>query len=342
MTPATASKRFSPHRLEKLLPILEKRPLFRVHLSQRSSFRHEFQRDPSKSSYANLRAYRAHQMTHRDVPMQPQGVFHLARFLAQAPQFLPEGFSGLRIAEFNIASENTYDAGERFEATLDHFGIPITSSIFTSGDSPIERVNVRKGDVFFSGSTYGYDDDENRVPAVQVLPLELHAEDKFDQIALVWDWDATLAHQGSEAIFQSGGLAAFEEFERLNRRNPMRKGPVAALFSSAMILRALFEESKQDSPFINVILTARGDSAARRIRATLPLWRANAPFEIDIDDFSAVTGGHKGDYLLAMTQDALKSNGRRQHPILLDDHRGNATKAVAAGFPGLVVPSTVR
>ncbi len=342
MLTSQVQPKFSASRLEAIQQQLKGRSLFRVHLSQRAVFGHEYVRDPNKSQRQNIRAYEDHQIAHRHVPMAPQGVFPLVRFLARLDRFLPESFRAFPLAEFNIASENSYGSGERFESSLDHYGIPVNSSSFTEGDSPIERVNARKGDVFFSGSKFGYDEDENRVPALRVLPVFADPNTEYDQYAIVWDWDATIAHQGSEAIFQDGGVAAFEAHELRHRRNPMRPGPVAALFGSALILRALFDEPKQTAPFINIILTARSDAAGRRVRATLPLWTQNAPFPLAIDDYNAVTGGHKGDYMRALVNGAFATNGRHLHPILLDDSGPNANKAAEAGFPAAVVPTSAR
>jgi len=74
----------------------------------------------------------------------------------------------------------------------------------------------------------------------------------------------------------------------------------------------------------------------------LPLWTQNAPFPLAIDDYNAVTGGHKGDYMRALVNGAFATNGRRLHPVLLDDSSPNANKAADAGFPAAVVPTSAR
>ena len=153
----------------------------------------------------------------------------------------------------------------------------------------------------------------------------MEADEEIDQIRIAFDGDAVIFSDESEKIFQSEGLAAFEEHERLNARKPLPEGPFAKLLSTISLVQKRF--GSDHAPIRTALVTSRNAPAHERVIRTLRVW------DIRIDEVFFMGGIRKSD--------VLKAFGAH---IFFDDqavHTDPASKLVpAARVPYKTVPAT--
>lgn len=331
-----------PARMACIQSVLDRGPLFSDAISMKAVFNHGFVPDPTKSDGENLAAFRAHQNQFVNQPMKPTGAFDWVRFTSH-PLF-SQPLPGLNhpLVVHHLATRQEYMGAERFENSLEHFGIPYLTSQFLAGDKPLNAAAAVGAKVYFTGDDSYNEAEMNTagIPPLFELPgHKINPEVFFDQFALFFDWDACVADGRSEIIYQLFGLDVFEANERINRANSMEYGPLARLFFSSLLLRSLFSEEKNSSPILLGIISARGGDALKRVRQTIAEWTVRNQFpEVPLDYVVGSAGRNKGQLMQAY----LLARRERVRAKLFDDYRGHAETAVAHGFAASVVPSEAR
>ena len=121
--------------------------------------------------------------------------------------------------------------------------------------------------------------------------LAISPDDPIDQIRIAFDGDAVIFSDESEKIFQSEGLAAFEEHERLNARKPLPEGPFAKLLSTISHVQKRF--GTDHMPIRTALVTSRNAPAHERVIRTLRAWG------VRIDEVFFMGGISKSDVLKA-------------------------------------------
>lgn len=342
-----AAFKMIPERLEALAPMIDanRGALVDIFVSSSSMFRSGYQWQANLTNEENFKRFDEHQVSHRDITPQPQGAFDAIRHLDALRHCLPPGYDGIFPVRVNLATHQSYDAGGRTERALEKFGIPYEMAFFNTGQPLLHDVAAQGGHTFFNGSLNRYsfaDAIEAGVTPIHMLPREIDPTETFEQFLWAKDWDATAAHDASEAIFQLFGLEVFTMNELMLRHKPMGLGPAAPLLISILLLRSLFPDSPNTSPLLTAFLTARGGPAGQRVRETFDDWRDTLEqwrgHGVKVDFARKLGGRHKGKTIAAMMQ----SKTHHRQAILIDDHDKHGEAAVSSGAAAGIVPNNVR
>ena len=115
--------------------------------------------------------------------------------------------------------------------------------------------------------------------------------EEINQIRIAFDGDAVLFSDESEQIYREQGLEAFEENERLQAEQPMKRGPFAKFLQTLSDIQKDFPQ--EQSPIRTALVTARSAPAHERVIRTLRAWN------VRIDEAFFLGGITKRDVLKA-------------------------------------------
>lgn len=262
-----------------------------------------------------VEAYREYQREHEDEILGKGTAFHLVEALLRLNRFDPQK----RLVEVIIMSRNSPDTGLRIFRSVEHYGLDVTRSAFSGGNSLAPYLSAYSVDLFLSK----FEQDvqaalDSGFAAAMCYPPPEGFNPDTDQIRMAFDADAVVFSEESERIFREQGLTAFEEHERQNAREPLESGPFAKLLRTLSFLQS---EVKAEKPPVRLaIVTARNSPAHERVIRTLRAW------DVNVDEAFFLGGLPKDQVLRAY----------RAH-IFFDDQHGHVALA-SRGVPAGMVP----
>jgi len=202
-----------------------------------------------------------------------------------------------REVEVIIISKNNPAMSLRITHAIEHYGLDIERSGWTSGTNTAKYLKAFKVDLFLSANKADVKKAlEYGVAAAKILPSTSRVrKSKGDQVRIAFDGDAVLFSKESEEIYQKEGLDAFIAHEKVNRENPLAQGPFAKLLMTISKIQSKFPS--EDSPIRTSLVTARGAPSHERVIKTLDLWG------VRVDEAFFLGGSEKYEILDAFGAD---------------------------------------
>jgi 5'-nucleotidase len=288
-----------------------------VALSSRALF--DFEEENRLFEAQDDRAYMQLQLQRLDVPAKPGVAFSLAKKLL--------AFNTLGSAprvEVVILSRNDPVSGLRVFRSAAHYGLPVQRGVFTRGQPPWRYLRPLAAHLFLSANEADVRSGlAAGVPAARVYPESTRASDAHPhELRIAFDGDAVLFSDEAERVFQTQGLAAFQQHETEHSGRPLAPGPFLPLLTALHALQAMPVEASGGPKALRVrtaLVTARSAPAHERAIRTLMDWR------IDIDEAMFLGGLPKGEFLREFEPD-----------FFFDDQTGHVESAALHVPAGLV------
>lgn len=264
-----------------------------------------------------LQAYCEYQVAHEKDILKPGTAFPLIKALHNL------NVGKEKLCEIIIMSKNSADTSLRIFNSIHYYNLDITRAALVDGSKIAPYLNAFSTDLFLSANKEDVQEAIDAGVAAGLIcghnDLEISPEQTVDQIRIAFDGDAVIFSDESEMIFQSQGLEAFDEHERVNASNPMAEGPFAKLLATISTVQSQFKN--ENVPIRTALITARCAPAHERVIRTLRYWN------VRIDESFFLGGIPKAD--------VLKAFGAH---IFFDDqiaHTNPASKLVPAALvPG--------
>jgi 5'-nucleotidase len=252
-----------------------------------------------------LDAYAEHQRSHEDDILEPGIAFPLVKKLlamnAGAPADAPR-------VEVVLLSRNSSDTGLRIFNSIEHFRLPISRAVFTSGEPTTPYIRPFGAQLVLSANPesvrYAL---QHGIAAATILPAKA-ATQVHDQLRIAFDGDAVIFGDESERVSQEGGLAAFHAHEISRAHEPLSGGPFRGFLAALHNLQSAFPPDH--SPIRTALVTARSAPAHKRVILTLREWG------VRLDEALFLGGRDKGPFLEAFGAD-----------IFFDDSQQNVQNA---------------
>lgn len=236
-------------------------------------------------------AYCRYQVEHEKDLLKPGNGFRLIEALLNINK-LP-GQEGR--VEVIIMSHNSPDTSLRVFHSIAHYGLDISRAVLASGASLAPYLEAFHTDLYLSADEEDVQAAINCGIAAGIIccdEIKVPGEEKkINQIRIAFDGDAVLFSDESEQIFKEKGLEAFEENERLQAENPLKKGPFAKFLKTISDIQREF--SPEQAPIRTALVTARSAPAHERVIRTLRAWN------VRIDEAFFLGGITKRDVLKA-------------------------------------------
>lgn len=236
-----------------------------------------------------LQAYLAYQVEHEKDILMPGTAFPLIRAL----QKLNDG--GEQLVEIIIMSKNSADTSLRIFNSIQHYGLDITRAALVGGNPIVPYLSAFRTDLFLSASEEDVQEAIDGGIAAGLIcshdNLSISPDEEIDQIRIAFDGDAVLFSDESEQIYQSQGLAAFEDHERRKAGEPLSEGPFAKLLTTISLVQKQLEGDK--TQIRTALVTARGAPSHERVIRTLMSWG------VRVDEAFFLGGVQKCDVLKA-------------------------------------------
>lgn len=236
-------------------------------------------------------AYCSYQVEHEKELLKPGNGFRLIEALLNINKI--SGQEGR--VEVIIMSHNSPDTSLRVFNSIAHYGLNISRAVLASGASLAPYLEAFHTDLYLSA------DEEDVQAAIDCGiaagiiccdEIKTYNDQKeISQIRIAFDGDAVLFSDESEQIYREKGLEAFEENERLQADNPLRKGPFAKFLKTISDIQREF--SPEQAPIRTALVTARSAPAHERVIRTLRAWN------VRIDEAFFLGGITKRDVLKA-------------------------------------------
>lgn len=267
-------------------------------------------------------AFEEWQAKHRDELLKPGPAFGLVKKLLDINNRLPAGARQFKVV---LMSRNSSETGMRVLKAVEHYGLHIETTVFTSGVSVSKYLTAAKVDLMLSSNP-----EEVRraiargMGAAEIVPHPISELNEHDKIHLAFDGDAVLFDDEAERVYKDKGLRGFRDHEVQNASKPLLKGPIAQFLEVIHAVQQVFP-NKSECPFRTALVTARGLQAMERPINTLNSWG------IRVDETISCGGEEKGPFLKAFGAD-----------LFFDDSRKNVESSINYSIPGAHVPFGVR
>ena len=253
-----------------------------------------------------LEAYCKYQLDHENDILKPGTGFALIESMLRINQI----DKNQRRTEVVIVSRNSADTSLRISNSINHYSLDITRAAFTGGEPVAKYLNAFDVDLFLSAT------EEDVQAAVESnvasgLIYDGPSDNRLDpleQIRIAFDGDAVLFSEESELIYQSQGLEAFLEHEKLNAEKPLPEGPFAKLLKTLSFLQFELNTNyqKEIPPIRTALVTARNSPAHERVIRTLRTWN------VRIDE-TFFLGGVSKDRVLSSFAPHIFFDDQHQH-----------------------------
>ena len=201
--------------------------------------------------------------------------------------------SGNRV-EVVLMSKNSPDTSLRIFRSIEHYGLDITRSFFTSGAPMAPYLAAFRTDLFLSAC----EEDvraaiEAGIAAGIVCGEGNHYKESPSdgKIRIAFDADAVIFSDEAENVFRKEGLEAFENSEKKKADIPLCAGPFARFLHTISDWQQ--EYAPGESPIRTALVTARSAPAHERVIRTLRAWN------VRIDEACFLGGVTKKDVLAA-------------------------------------------
>ncbi|SEQ76581.1 5'-nucleotidase [Amphritea atlantica] len=218
----------------------------------------------------DVEAYRRYQFEQENKILDKGTAFHLVEALLSLNTLSDE-----RLVEVVVMSKNSPDTGLRVLKSIQYYGLDITRSAFTGGESLAPFLQAYSVDLLLTRHPDDAQvaiDTQDCAAALIYDPPESFQPDR-DTIRIAFDADAVLFSDESEYIYKTEGLERFQENESDNEDVVLPDGPFAKL---VRVLSRLNSKLGADrSPLRLSIVTARNGPAHLRVIKTLRQWGVN-------------------------------------------------------------------
>ncbi len=237
-----------------------------------------------------LEAYTKYQVEHENDILKPGTAFPLIKALHNL------NCGEKQLTEIIVMSKNSTSTSMRIFNSIKHYGLNISRAALVSGMSIAPYLTAFKTDLFLSADENDVQEAINAGIAAgiictgKILPID--PNEAIDQIRIAFDGDAVVFSDESEKIFQEQGIAAFEQHEEKNAKNPLAEGPFAKLLKTISLVQREFV-GKEPIPIRTALVTARNAPAHERVIRTLRAW------DVRIDEAFFMGGIEKSEVLKA-------------------------------------------
>lgn len=272
-----------------------------------------FDLDKSHTIYEKegIDAYLAYQRANENEILLPGVAFSLVKKLLA----LKNPITRENLVEVILLSRNNADTGLRVFNSIKHHALNITRAAFTNGRSPYQYIAAFGAHLFLSAHSEDVQKALNEnCAAATIIPSHANLN-HTDQLRIAFDGDAVLFSDEAEKIFQSEGLDAFKESERISAKTPLKDGPFKEFLQALHQIQTLF--TTEECPIRTALVTARDAPAHERVIYTLRVWN------IRIDEALFLGGMSKGEFLKAFAADIFFDDQRK--------HCDSASLHVATG-----------
>jgi 5'-nucleotidase len=253
-----------------------------VAISSRALF--DFEEENRVFESGDPTAYMRLQLERLDQPARPGIAFSLIRKL------LAFNDAAAQRVEVVILSRNDPVSGMRVFRSAKAAGIHLERGVFTQGRSPFGYLRPLRAHLFLSANA----DDVSEAlgagfPAARVLTESVRAGENYPgEVRIAFDGDAVLFSDEAERVFQSEGLAAFQQHESTKAAQPLPDGPFKPLLAA---LHRLQQAGTSAMRIRTALVTARSAPAHERAIRTLMDW------QIQVDEAMFLGGLPKGEFL---------------------------------------------
>ena len=170
--------------------------------------------------------------------------------------------------EIFVVSKATANISLRIFNSTKHYGLKnITRGFFTGGESLVPYLKAFDVDLYLTMSPESAKQAVDAgIPAAALISGHNY-DAETDCVRVAFDADAVLFSDEAEAVFQEGGLEAFNESEERMANKELSSGPMAKF------LKALAKLQKSNGEMVRTaIVTARSAPAHERVIKTLMKW----------------------------------------------------------------------
>lgn len=236
-------------------------------------------------------AYRKYQRDNETKVLQPGVVFPLVKRLLDLNDEESEPI------EVVLFSRNDPDTGLRVFNSIEHYSLKISRAVFVAGKNPFEYLEAFNASLFLSGNkadvkeaiAHGY-------PAGYVSETDYEDDETDKELRMAFDFDAVLADDTSEKVYQEKGLEAYQEYETKHGNIPMEAGPLKEFLTQLSKIQKAEIEKKEQNPDYHskiriAVCTARNAPAHKRVVTTLREW------DIRVDEAFFLGGMNKSRVL---------------------------------------------
>ncbi len=240
-----------------------------------------------------VKAYRKYQEQHIDDTLAKGVAFPFIRRFLSLNDIFPEE----KPVEVIIFSKNSPDAGLRALRSIKKYGLPITRSLFTSGEPNFQYLKAYNSTLFLSANP---EDTKAAVEAGYAAGTVLNQkvgdniEDK--ELRIGFDFDSVIADDSSEEYYKKSGMDKYMAHEEKLSSSPLSEGPLGELLKKVSAFQKLerYKQLKEVDyqPILKTaIITARNAPAHERVVTTLKEWN------IDVDQVFFLGGIEKARIL---------------------------------------------
>lgn len=219
-------------------------------------------------------AYAEYQDAHVGDPLEPGAAFPFIQRLLSLNDLRPDD----PLVEVIVLSRNDASTGLRLMRSLEHHGLRVMRAVFTQGRSPLDYIAALEMSLFLSSNR---EDVLAAVraghPAGYVLPSTAAYPEDDRGLRIAFDFDAVLATDESERVFQEDGLEGFVANEVAKRDVAHAPGLLQPLVADLNRIQRLEQELQAADPDYEprvriALVTARAAPAHERAVQSLRAW----------------------------------------------------------------------
>lgn len=265
-------------------------------------------------------AYREYQRAHETEILRPGVVYPLVKRL------LDLNDEKSQLIEVVLFSRNDPDTGLRVFNSIEEHGLDISRAVFVTGENPFKYLEAFNASLFLSGNKDDVKEAiEHGFPAGHVSETEYEDNEADNELRMAFDFDAVLADDASEKVYQEKGLDAYKEHESEYGSTPMEAGPLYKFLIRISKIQKIELEKKERDPEYHpkvriAVCTARNAPAHKRVVTTLREW------DIRVDEAFFLGGMNKGEVLEVY------------QPHIFFDDQTTHIESVSKKFPSVHVP----
>jgi len=213
--------------------------------------------------------YRKLQKEREHIILNPGTGFHVVKALLNLNALSKE-----RLVEVIVMSKNSPETGVRVLNSIQHYGLDITRSAFTGGESLYEYMEAFDVDLFLSMEEKEVQKviDSGVASAALIYDPPIAFEPETSTVRIAFDADAVLFSDESEQIYSSHGIDAFHANEKANAHKAMAEGPHAKLLKMLSKIQHKMQTGVELSPLRLAIVTARNSPSHMRVINTMRAW----------------------------------------------------------------------
>ena len=215
--------------------------------------------------------YRKYQKEREDIILERGTGFYLVNALLNLNSLAPEG---TRLVEVIVMSRNSPETGIRVLNSVKHYGLDITRSAFTGGESLYEYIEAFDVDLFLSKDEIDVQKiiDSGIAAAALIYEPPQGFTPETTTVRIAFDADAVIFSDESEQIYKAQGIEAFHSNESNYSVVPLNEGPYAKLLKTLSRIQRKMETGVELSPLRIAIVTARNSPSHMRVLNTLREW----------------------------------------------------------------------